>query len=417
MTLESSNDTVAILYDIENSPFEMLNFTLEKAERYQPCRIIVVSDWDARPEQKRWEKLMRRPGFTFRQISRTFFGKNSLDSALYDSAQILYQEGVRKFFIVTTDTDFVSIAQSLNVDTPSYIIGVGTKQASESLRSAYNEFFVYPPEEDVKKSKNAEAPEPAQEKAKGSKAQEKTAKAKAAKEQPAKEKPVKEKAAKEKAAKEKTAKEKAAKAPKNLSKQYLSYMVKQLFSKESKNLSHPSAYMQATATSYRATARDSFLLNRLASMAEMTASVESSLIQPKNLLSSDLDVRFDLVSCETGEPINPEVDVFTNCYVRVTNRTEEPLYVNVLDIDERGNKYLVLPVDEAATCAHLLVPAGCTVAFKSEPFEFSEANSRETFLLVATEEPVDFSILMSPIRGNGGDQMKSGIYRVSYLTK
>ena len=214
MTLESSNDTVAILYDIENSPFEMLNFTLEKAERYQPCRIIVVSDWDARPEQKRWEKLMRRPGFTFRQISRTFFGKNSLDSALYDSAQILYQEGVRKFFIVTTDTDFVSIAQSLNVDTPSYIIGVGTKQASESLRSAYNEFFVYPPAEDVKKSKNAEAPEPAQEKAKGSKAQEKTAKAKAAKEQPAKEKPVKEKAAKEKIAKEKAAKEKPAKAPK-----------------------------------------------------------------------------------------------------------------------------------------------------------------------------------------------------------
>ena len=214
MTLESSNDTVAILYDIENSPFEMLNFTLEKAERYQPCRIIVVSDWDARPEQKRWEKLMRRPGFTFRQISRTFFGKNSLDSALYDSAQILYQEGVRKFFIVTTDTDFVSIAQSLNVDTPSYIIGVGTKQASESLRSAYNEFFVYPPEEDVKKNKNAEAPEPAQEKAKGSKAQEKTAKAKAAKEQPAKEKPVKEKAAKEKIAKEKAAKEKPAKAPK-----------------------------------------------------------------------------------------------------------------------------------------------------------------------------------------------------------
>ena len=214
MTLESSNDTVAILYDIENSPFEMLNFTLEKAERYQPCRIIVVSDWDARPEQKRWEKLMRRPGFTFRQISRTFFGKNSLDSALYDSAQILYQEGVRKFFIVTTDTDFVSIAQSLNVDTPSYIIGVGTKQASESLRSAYNEFFVYPPEEDVKKSNNAEAPEPAQEKAKGSKAQEKTAKAKAAKEQPAKEKPVKEKAAKEKIAKEKAAKEKPAKAPK-----------------------------------------------------------------------------------------------------------------------------------------------------------------------------------------------------------
>ncbi|MBQ7496937.1 MAG: NYN domain-containing protein [Selenomonas sp.] len=210
MTLESSNDTVAILYDIENSPFEMLNFTLEKAERYQPCRIIVVSDWDARPEQKRWEKLMRRPGFTFRQISRTFFGKNSLDSALHDSAQILYQEGVRKFFIVTTDTDFVHIAEALNADTPSYIIGVGTKQASESLRSAYNEFFVYPPEEDVKNKKNQGTAEPVQEKAKGKKVQEKPDKGKAAKEQPkaAKEKPGKEKAPKDKSVKEKAAKEK-----------------------------------------------------------------------------------------------------------------------------------------------------------------------------------------------------------------
>ncbi len=209
MTLESSNDTVAILYDIENSPFEMLNFTLEKAERYQPCRIIVVSDWDARPEQKRWEKLMRRPGFTFRQISRTFFGKNSLDSALCDSAQLLYQEGVRKFFIITTDTDFVHIAELLKVDTPSYIIGVGTKQASESLRSAYNEFFVYPPEEEMKKSKASEnqaSKEIKEKPAKGKKPGEKAAKEKAVKEKSVKEKTAKEKPVKEKAVKETPAK-------------------------------------------------------------------------------------------------------------------------------------------------------------------------------------------------------------------
>lgn len=157
MTDKTETETVAILYDIENAPFEMLNYTLGKARRFQPCRTIVISDWDARPEQKRWEKLMRRPGFTFRQIDRTFFGKNSLDSALYDSAQILYQEGVRKFFIITTDSDFVRIAESLNVESPSYIIGVGTKQASEVLRKAYNEFFVYPPEEKVKKEKETKA--------------------------------------------------------------------------------------------------------------------------------------------------------------------------------------------------------------------------------------------------------------------
>ena len=60
MTLESSNTTVGILYDIENAPFEMLNYTLGKARRFQPCRTIVISDWEERPEQKRWEKLLRR---------------------------------------------------------------------------------------------------------------------------------------------------------------------------------------------------------------------------------------------------------------------------------------------------------------------------------------------------------------------
>lgn len=144
--LDSSNDTVAILYDIENAPIEMLQYTIDQAQRYQPCRMIVVSDWEAHPEQKRWDRLMEYPDLTFRQISRTFYGKNSLDSALYDAAQMLYQEGVRKYFIITTDSDFVDIAQSLNAEDPSYIVGIGTKQASEDLRNAYNEFFVYPPE-------------------------------------------------------------------------------------------------------------------------------------------------------------------------------------------------------------------------------------------------------------------------------
>lgn len=168
MTLESSNTTVGILYDIENAPFEMLNYTLGKARRFQPCRTIVISDWEERPEQKRWEKLLRRPGFTFRQISRTFLGKNSLDSALYDSAKLLYEEGVRRYFIITTDSDFVRIAQMLNSKEKSYIIGVGTKQASETLRNAYDEFIVYPAEEKetVRKKhtrKNAETAEAAEE--------------------------------------------------------------------------------------------------------------------------------------------------------------------------------------------------------------------------------------------------------------
>ena len=210
--LDSSNDTVAILYDIENAPIEMLQYTIEQAQRYQDCRMIVVSDWEAHPEQKRWDRLMEYPDLTFRQISRTFYGKNSLDSALYDSAQILYQEGVRKYFIITTDSDFVRIAESLNAEDPSYIIGVGTKQASEDLRNAYNEFFVYPPEPKTNKktSKNKKENQNAEVKrvAKKKSSEDKGAKQKTTAEQTAK--PTEQKKNTGNVAKAKTVSEKAA---------------------------------------------------------------------------------------------------------------------------------------------------------------------------------------------------------------
>ena len=210
--LDSSSDTVAILYDIENAPIEMLQYTIDQAQRYQPCRMIVVSDWEAHPEQKRWNRLMEYPDLTFRQISRTFYGKNSLDSALYDSAQILYQEGVRKYFIITTDSDFVQITESLNRSDPSYIIGVGTKQASEDLRNAYNEFFVYPPESSHKKKmeKNKKDAQNTEVKklAKKKTSEDKGTKQKTSVEQPAK--PVEQKKAPRSAMKKKTIPDKQA---------------------------------------------------------------------------------------------------------------------------------------------------------------------------------------------------------------
>ena len=207
------------------------------------------------------------------------------------------------------------------------------------------------------------------------------------------------------------------KSSKSLSKQYVSYMVKRLFSKESNTLSHPSTYMQTAAAAYRSTSTDSLLLNTLACLATGSTTVERAVTLTQTQVSGDYDVRFELISCATGEPITKEVPPNTSCYVRVSNGTKLPLYVNVLDIDENGGKYLVLPVDEAALCAHLLVPPESTVSFTSEPFEFMDAKSKEAFLLVATEEPVDFSILMSPIRGNGGKPLKSGLYRNIYETR
>ena len=209
---------------------------------------------------------------------------------------------------------------------------------------------------------------------------------------------------------------KAGNKAKFVSRQYMSYLVKQLFSKGSSQMVHPNTYMQVTATSYRSSVNDSMLLSRIAQELplEFGYTAEQQLCRSDNKLSSDLQVRFELISCDTGYELGNDVKANTSCYVRVHNDTDEALYVNVLDIDDEGGKYLVLPVDEAATCSHLLVPPLSTVSFKSEPFIFTDDQMRETFILVATQDPVDFSILMNPISGGKGRVMKSGLYRKAY---
>ena len=206
---------------------------------------------------------------------------------------------------------------------------------------------------------------------------------------------------------------------KNISKQYMSYLIKQLFADASHQMTHPDMYMQAMASSYRSSTNDSLLLCRIAQMfpEEGETSIEQLLCLPEIKIETDMNVHFELISCETGLAIDKNVKANTGSYLRVHNRTEDIVYVNVLDIDDRGNKYLVLPMDSAATCAHLLVPPMSTISFKADPFIFSEEPMKETFLLIATEEPVDFSILMNPIRRSGKRTLKSGLYRSFYLVE
>ena len=207
------------------------------------------------------------------------------------------------------------------------------------------------------------------------------------------------------------------KRTKSLSKQYMGYLVKQLFASSSRKMSHPDTYMQVTGTSYRAVSKDSLLAARIADIAKAgtaaKGTVEQQLFSPGNLFASDYDISFDLVDVQTGRTVKGEVAPNTACYVRVKNNTDETLYVNVLNIDANGNKYLVLPMDADATCANLLVPASCTVGFKSEPFLTSDVASKDAFVLVASEEPVNFSILMNPIvEGNHENaRMKVGLAR------
>ena len=166
----------------------------------------------------------------------------------------------------------------------------------------------------------------------------------------------------------------SSKRTKSLTKQYMSYLVKQLFNSNGKKMLHPDAYMQVTGTSYRAEATDSLMAARVVRIAaEGTApegTTEQQLFSSSNLIASDLDVQFELVDVQTGRPVGAHVAPNTACYVRVKNNTSEPLYVNVLNIDAQGNKYMVAPVATDASditdtsfTANWLAPEGITVDY------------------------------------------------------
>jgi hypothetical protein len=210
--------------------------------------------------------------------------------------------------------------------------------------------------------------------------------------------------------------------PKSLSKQYMGYLIKQLFNKDTEKLIHPNAYMQSTATAFRSETKDSLFLESVSNLIKSPAdkTIEKMLCDQNTILFTGYNVKFDIISCATDMPISGIVPDNESCYLRISNKSTTPLFCNVVNIDSLSKKSLLLPIDSAVTCANLLIPANGEVDFKSEPFIFSSPKSRETFLLFATEEPVDFSILLSKqfsVSGRWTSFMPLGVYRKIIYTK
>jgi len=209
-------------------------------------------------------------------------------------------------------------------------------------------------------------------------------------------------------------------APKSLSKQYFAYLMKELFNRESRKMSHPDCYMQTTGTSYRSSNIDSlFISSVIQKVSGANGNFEENILRNDVFPTTDMNVTFSIISCNTGLPISDNVPNNESCYLSVKNETNNPLYVNVLDLGKDGSKYLLLPVDSASTCAHLLVPGQSQVDFKSEPFIFGEKSKDETFILFAVETPVDFSILMNPIKTDNKNRkpIPLGVFKKSVMVK
>ena len=132
---------IALLIDAENISAQYADNIMEEVSNYGVCSYKrIYGSWD-RIVHTKWEGEINKNSLKpMMQINNTR-GKNATDSALIiDAMDILYNGNVDVFCIVSSDSDFTSLARRL-MESGVTVIGMGeSDKATEALENAYDKF-------------------------------------------------------------------------------------------------------------------------------------------------------------------------------------------------------------------------------------------------------------------------------------
>lgn len=136
---------IALLIDAENISAQYAGDIIEEIEKYGICSYKrIYGNWE-RIVKTRWEQEIRKHSLKpMMQVNNTR-GKNASDSALIiDAMDILYTSNVEGFCIVSSDSDFTSLARRLS-ESGCLVLGMGeSDKATEALENAYDKFiYIY----------------------------------------------------------------------------------------------------------------------------------------------------------------------------------------------------------------------------------------------------------------------------------
>jgi hypothetical protein len=138
----SHDSNVAILIDAENTPHNLIPQILETSARFGRAIIRrAYGDWGTQ-DLSPWRDVFKEHPITAIQQFHYVSGKNSSDSAMMiDAMDILQQEKVDTFILVTSDSDFTKLATRVRED-GLRVIGVGRQTAPKSFVKACDEFVM-----------------------------------------------------------------------------------------------------------------------------------------------------------------------------------------------------------------------------------------------------------------------------------
>jgi len=131
--METKMNRIALLVDGDNAQPRLLNLVLEEASKYGKVTIRrVYGDWTT-PHMNSWKAQLNEMAFNPIQKFSYTAGKNSTDSALIiDAMDILHDNLVDGFCIVSSDSDYTGLAKRIRED-GIFVMGIGEKKTPNAF--------------------------------------------------------------------------------------------------------------------------------------------------------------------------------------------------------------------------------------------------------------------------------------------
>ena len=151
------SEPIALLIDGENVSWELAVYLLAAAGKFGGVTVRrVYGNW-AQPSMKHWQSIATHYNILTVHYQPPISGKNATDIKLVVDAMELWHAGIRRFCLVSSDSDYTPLVQRLN-EQGCFVLGIGKAETPTVLRKACT---VFCPLEDLippSSQKNASPP-------------------------------------------------------------------------------------------------------------------------------------------------------------------------------------------------------------------------------------------------------------------
>jgi uncharacterized protein (TIGR00288 family) len=154
-----STDRIAVLIDAENTRAAYADEVLSEVAKYgNPTIKRVYGDW-TNSHLTPWARRLNSLGLRAMHQNAFTKSKNSSDLALViDAMDLLYDDNVEAFALVTSDSDFTSLAHRLR-ESGKTVYVLGENKAPDALKNACDKFIDLEVVQDEKKTDGDELPD------------------------------------------------------------------------------------------------------------------------------------------------------------------------------------------------------------------------------------------------------------------